>query len=126
MEDALKQKQEAGVAIGDSIAQAFNAIKRLLAGRKAEAVCAALLLLMAANLFGQISRKSLTNDEMIHIPAGYYHLVAGEFQLTPLVEKIGRAHLRFAHEVGLERSDQLGDCWCIGPGRSANDHVGLR
>src|SRR5437762_372071 len=90
MEDALKQKQEAGVAIGNSVAQAFNAIRRLLAGRKAEAVCAGLLLLMAANLLASISRKSITNDEIVHIPAGYYHLVAGQFQLNnehlPLVK----------------------------------------
>src|SRR5436190_6412625 len=90
MKDALKQKQEAGVAIGDSVAQAFNAIRRLLAGRKAEAVCAGLLLLMAANLLASISRKSITNDEIVHIPAGYYHLVAGQFQLNnehpPLVK----------------------------------------
>jgi Dolichyl-phosphate-mannose-protein mannosyltransferase len=68
----------------------FAFARRLLAARKAEAVCTALLLIMAANLFGQISRKSLTNDEMIHIPAGYYHLVAGYFQLNnehpPLVK----------------------------------------
>jgi hypothetical protein len=94
MEDALKQKQEAGAAIGDAIAQAFAGLltnaRRLVAERRAEAVCAALLVLMAANLFGQISRKSLTNDEMIHIPAGYYHLVAGYFQVNnehpPLVK----------------------------------------
>ncbi|HET6862548.1 MAG TPA: phospholipid carrier-dependent glycosyltransferase [Pyrinomonadaceae bacterium] len=37
-----------------------------------------------------ISRKSITNDETAHIPAGYYHLVAGDFQLNtehpPLVK----------------------------------------
>jgi len=86
MEDALKQKQEAGAAIGEAIAHAFahafaNA-RRLVTERRAEAVCAALLLLMAANLFASISRKSITNDEIVHIPAGYYHLVAGEFQLN--------------------------------------------
>lgn len=90
MEDALKQKQEAGAAIGEAIAHAFVAVKRLIAIRKAEAVCAALLLLMAANLFASISRKSITNDEIVHIPAGYYHLVTGEFQLNnehpPLVK----------------------------------------
>src|SRR6266566_2207797 len=90
MEDALKQKQEAWLAIGDSVAQAFSAIKRLLAVRKTEAICAALLLLMAANLLASISRKSITNDEIVHIPAGYYHLVAGQFQLNnehpPLVK----------------------------------------
>lgn len=81
MEIALK-KQEAGATIGDAIIHAFAAIWQLIAARKAEAVCAALLFLMAANLFAAISRKSLTNDEIVHIPAGYYHLVAGKFQLN--------------------------------------------
>jgi hypothetical protein len=94
MEDALKQKQEAGAAIWETISHAFapafaNA-KRLVSERRAEAVCVALLLLMAANLVASISRKSITNDEIVHIPAGYYHLVAGEFQLNnehpPLVK----------------------------------------
>ncbi len=89
MEVALN-KQEAGTTIGDAIVHAFAAIRQLIAARKAEAVCAALLLVMAANLFAAISHKSLTNDEIVHIPAGYYHLVAGKFQLNnehpPLVK----------------------------------------
>src|SRR5882672_8800458 len=94
MEDALKQKQEAGAALGEAIARAFAGLfanaRRLAAERRAETVCAALLVLMAANLFASISRKSITNDEVVHIPAGYYHLVAGDFQLNnehpPLVK----------------------------------------
>jgi 4-amino-4-deoxy-L-arabinose transferase-like glycosyltransferase len=43
---------------------------------------AGLLLLMAVNMLAAISRKSITNDEIVHIPAGYYHLVAGDFQLN--------------------------------------------
>jgi hypothetical protein len=94
MEDALKQKQEAGAAIREAIAPAFAHVfanaRRLVTERRAEAICAALLLLMAANLFATISRKSITNDELVHIPAGYYHLVAGDFQLNneppPLVK----------------------------------------
>jgi 4-amino-4-deoxy-L-arabinose transferase-like glycosyltransferase len=90
MEDALKQKQEAGAVIGETIAPALAAVRRLIAVRKAELVCAALLGLMAINLFASISRKSITNDEIVHIPAGYYHLVAGKFQLNnehpPLVK----------------------------------------
>src|ERR1700730_11703246 len=90
MEDALKQKEEAGVPVGETIARAFAVVRQLIAVRKAEAVCAALLVLMAANLFASISRKSITNDEIVHIPAGYYHLVAGKFQLNnehpPLVK----------------------------------------
>ena len=90
MEDALKHKQEAGAGIGETIAHALAASRRLIAVRNAELVCAALLALMAANLFASISRKSITNDEIVHIPAGYYHLVAGKFQLNnehpPLVK----------------------------------------
>jgi hypothetical protein len=82
MEDALKQKQELPVAIGETISNAVATARRLVAVRKAEVVCGALLFLMAVNLFASISRKSITNDEIVHIPAGYYHLVAGEFQLN--------------------------------------------
>src|SRR5437763_14973737 len=46
--------------------------------RKAEAFAVCLLLLMAANCLTVIARKSVTNDENIHIPAGYYHLVRSE------------------------------------------------
>jgi hypothetical protein len=93
MEDALKQKQEVSIRSGrpgDLLAHAFASVRRLMVGRRAGAVCAALLLLLAANLLTSISRKSITNDEIVHIPAGYYHLVAGEFQLNnehpPLVK----------------------------------------
>lgn len=89
MEDALK-KQDVTVASGETVANALAALRRLVVVRKAEAVCGALLILMAVNLFASISRKSITNDEVIHIPAGYYHLVAGDFQLNnehpPLVK----------------------------------------
>src|SRR6267142_3873353 len=90
MEDALKQKQEVSVVPGKILLPGLAAIRKLIAVRRAEMMCAALLLLMAANLFATISRKSITNDEIVHIPAGYYHLVAGEFQLNnehpPLVK----------------------------------------
>ena len=57
-------------------------LKRFVLAHQAEMVCACLLLLMAINLFAAISRKSITNDEIIHIPAGYYHLVAGNFHIN--------------------------------------------
>lgn len=45
---------------------------------------------MSLQFLVAISRKSITNDETAHIPAGYYHLVAGDFQLNtehpPLVK----------------------------------------
>lgn len=90
MEEALEQEREANSAIGEPVARAFAAAKRLVVARRAEVVCAALLVVMAVNLIAAISRKSITNDEIVHIPAGYYHLVAGEFQLNnehpPLVK----------------------------------------
>jgi hypothetical protein len=63
---------------------------RWVLARRVEVLCAALLFGMGIQLFAAISRKSITNDEIVHIPAGYYHLVAGEFQLNnehpPLVK----------------------------------------
>src|SRR6266850_7321636 len=50
--------------------------------RRAEVLCSALLLGMSLQMFAVVARKSITNDEIVHIPAGYYHLVAGDFQLN--------------------------------------------
>lgn len=45
---------------------------------------------MAANLLIGISRKSITVDEAVHIPAGYFYLVSGDFRINnehpPLVK----------------------------------------
>ena len=57
-------------------------IKQFVYARKAEVVCACLLLVMGGNLLAVISRKSITNDEVVSIPAGYYHLAAGNFQIS--------------------------------------------
>jgi 4-amino-4-deoxy-L-arabinose transferase-like glycosyltransferase len=53
-----------------------------LAARRAEVLAGCLLLLMAANFFAAISRKTITNDETVLIPSAYYHLVTGNFQLV--------------------------------------------
>ena len=56
----------------------------------AQLIVIALLAVMAANLLTVIKRKSITIDEIAHIPAGYYHLVAGNYTLNnehpPLVK----------------------------------------
>src|SRR6266478_2741606 len=66
-----------------------QALRRAWA-RRAEVLCAALLFGMSLQMFAVIARKNITNDEIVHIPAGYYHLVNGEFQLNnehpPLVK----------------------------------------
>ncbi|HEX7175621.1 MAG TPA: glycosyltransferase family 39 protein [Pyrinomonadaceae bacterium] len=56
--------------------------RRLVVARRAELFVALLLAVMAFNLLSAIGRKSITNDEVVHIPAGYYHLVSGDFRLN--------------------------------------------
>jgi len=92
MDESLKSQERVAAETWAMVEtwRGFASVRRLIAAHKAEVVCAALLLMMAANLFAVISRKSITNDELVHIPAGYYHLVAGKFQLNnehpPLVK----------------------------------------
>jgi Dolichyl-phosphate-mannose-protein mannosyltransferase len=56
--------------------------RRLLRERAAELLAAGLLLAMAANLISVIARKSITIDETIAIPSGYYYLTKGAFNLN--------------------------------------------
>jgi 4-amino-4-deoxy-L-arabinose transferase-like glycosyltransferase len=63
--------------------------RRALAGalawaraRAAGLVCALALSVMSLNMLAVISRKSITIDEIVMIPAAYYHLAAGNFQLV--------------------------------------------
>lgn len=44
---------------------------------------ACLLVLMGVNLLTTSARKSVTCDELVHIPVGYYHLRTGDFRLNP-------------------------------------------
>ena len=87
MDDSLTGKRsdadvlESGRILAEIRARVVNAV-RLIVAHKAEAACAGMLLLLALNLLVSISRKSITNDEIAHIPAGYYHLVGGDFQLN--------------------------------------------
>ncbi|HEX7957360.1 MAG TPA: hypothetical protein VF508_10485, partial [Pyrinomonadaceae bacterium] len=58
---------------------------------------------MAANLLSVVWRKGLTVDEFTHVPAGYYHLTAGEFRLNtehpPLVKMLAAVPLLFVGTV---------------------------
>ena len=64
--------------------------RRFAQERWPQLVVLALLAMMAVNLLTVIKRKSITSDEVVHIPAGYYHLVAGNYTLNnehpPLVK----------------------------------------
>src|SRR5437762_13573959 len=49
-------------------------------GRRAAVLCALLLMLAALQMLAVIRRKSITVDEWVMIPAGYYHLTAGDYR----------------------------------------------
>src|SRR5437762_3042986 len=48
--------------------------------RRAAVLCALLLALAAMQMLSVIRRKSITVDEWVMIPAGYYHLTAGDYR----------------------------------------------
>ncbi|HEY6805351.1 MAG TPA: glycosyltransferase family 39 protein [Pyrinomonadaceae bacterium] len=81
MDESLNQ-ESAATFIEFEPRQTLAQAWRWAVTRWAGVFCAALLLGMSVQLFAVISRKNITNDELVHIPAGYYHLVAGEFQLN--------------------------------------------
>jgi dolichyl-phosphate-mannose-protein mannosyltransferase len=51
--------------------------------KRGELLCGLILAVMGVNLFSQAARKSLTNDELVHIPSAHRHLIAGDFRLNP-------------------------------------------
>jgi 4-amino-4-deoxy-L-arabinose transferase-like glycosyltransferase len=81
MDESLSQATtpEAGttaVAPRRPLAQVLNWAR----ARGARLICAALLGVMSVQMLAAVSHKSITTDEVVHIPAGYYHLVVGDFQ----------------------------------------------
>ena len=62
--------------------RAINSIWSWARRHAAELMCAGLLAGMSWQMLAVISRKSITIDEIVMIPAAYYHLVAGNFQLV--------------------------------------------
>ncbi|MEJ7577163.1 MAG: glycosyltransferase family 39 protein [Pyrinomonadaceae bacterium] len=90
MYPSLAQSQSGGRPLTERVRQLLACLRELIAARGAEVVVACVLLLMAANMLTAITRKGLTNDEFVHIPAGYYHLLAGNYTLNnehpPLVK----------------------------------------
>jgi 4-amino-4-deoxy-L-arabinose transferase-like glycosyltransferase len=62
------EKREAGTTAPDFLS------------RYAAMLCALLLALMALQMLTVIRRKSITVDEWVLIPAGYYHLTAGDYR----------------------------------------------
>ena len=102
-----------------------------LLSRRAGVLCAALLALMGAQMLGVIRQKSITVDEWVLIPAGFYHLTEGDFRPVnehpPVAKVLGAAPLvvlgaqappieEGAHEYGyfLDRFEEF---WRTNAGR---------
>jgi hypothetical protein len=68
-------------------------------GGRAWLVCALLLALMALQMLVVVRRKSITIDEYVLIPAGYYHLTEGDYRPVsehpPVAKVIAAAPLLF-------------------------------
>src|ERR1044071_2922003 len=81
MDESLNHGAESGVLVFEPRALLRRA--RVWArARWAGLACAALLSAMSLQMFAVISRKSITVDEIVMIPAAYYHLAAGNCQLV--------------------------------------------
>jgi 4-amino-4-deoxy-L-arabinose transferase-like glycosyltransferase len=84
MDESLNQ--ERGLADGAALAfeprRALVAAWRWASARRAELLCAALLAAASLQMLAVVARKSITADEIVMVPAAYYHLAAGNFQLV--------------------------------------------
>jgi hypothetical protein len=84
MDESLNQEREPA----DSTALVFEpraalaSARRWALARRAELLCAALLAGASLQMLAVVARKSITVDEIVMIPAAYYHLAAGNFQLV--------------------------------------------
>jgi hypothetical protein len=73
------------------ISDPLPAIRRTVTAHPAEIICAALLVIMATIQVVIITRKSITADEIVMIPAAYYYMKAGDPRFVrehPPVSKI--------------------------------------
>lgn len=61
----------------------FGAVRRLVRRFPAESICGAILLVMGLTLISLAAQKTITNDEVVHIPAGYQYVRSGNFSLNP-------------------------------------------
>ncbi|HEX8293112.1 MAG TPA: glycosyltransferase family 39 protein, partial [Pyrinomonadaceae bacterium] len=88
MDESLNQAAAGGRGADSEDLFAFglrDAFERARAWARAHAAglaCAALLALMSLQMLAVVRRKSITVDEIVMIPAAYYHLAAGNCQLV--------------------------------------------
>lgn len=66
----------------DALSRSVERARLALADYRMEAFCACILFAMTVNMIAVTARKSITTDELVLIPAAYYHLVTADFQLV--------------------------------------------
>src|SRR4030095_11387292 len=96
MEEPLNQKTEFVFTDFDmpALLGLYEKARRYARTHAAQLACGGLLLIMTLQMFAIITRKSITIDEIVMIPAAYYHLVTGDFQFVnehPPLSKISAA-----------------------------------
>src|SRR5947209_12442119 len=82
MDESLNQERGLADAAVVEPRAALGSARRWAVGRRAELLCAALLAAASLQMLAVVARKSITVDETVMIPAAYYHLAAGNFQLV--------------------------------------------
>ena len=84
MDESLNQERGLtdGAGAGVELRRALASIRPWARARAAPLLCAALLAAASLQMLAVISRKSITIDEIVMIPAAYYHLAAANFQLV--------------------------------------------
>jgi 4-amino-4-deoxy-L-arabinose transferase-like glycosyltransferase len=90
--------------------QALAKARRWARANWAKLICAGLLGVMSLQMLVAASGKSITTDELVHIPAGYYHLVVGDFQFLnqhpPVPMMIGALPLLFIQPGEVSAAEQ--------------------
>jgi hypothetical protein len=108
MDDSLNQDLSATRATPLVVEprRVFDEARAWTRARSAETLCACLLALMAFQMFAVIERKSITVDEIVMIPAAYYHLAAGNSQLVnehpPLAKLLAALPLLFIQPAEIQ------------------------
>jgi hypothetical protein len=110
MADRLNAAAVDKTSIEIDVRRSFAAVRFWIITHAAQLGCAAMLTLMSVQMLVVISRKSITNDEIVMIPSGYYHLTAQNFELIfehpPFAKIIAALPLLFIQPDEI-RSDQI-------------------
>ena len=99
MDESLNQAAADAGLIAFEPRRALEGARAWARAHAAGLACAALLAFMSVQMLSVVWRKSITVDEIVMIPAAYYHLAAGNCQLVhehpPLVKILAGVPLLF-------------------------------